>query len=227
MTTTFRVVVVFLLFTASCGKDKKDVVEVVFDPETTYTMRTTDIQSLISDSGLTRYRLKAKEMMVFEKAEEPFWYFPRGIYIEKFDTLFNIEASFEADTAYHWDKKGLWKAIGNVNILNLEGERFETELLYWDSNEERIYSDAFIRIEQHDKTITGIGFESDQNMTNYRIFRPQGSIPVGDAMSPDTTAQRSKEPPAVTPPVTTTTSRVKPDIPTEEEELPPEETEQV
>ena len=50
--------------------------------------------------------------------------------MEKFDTLFNIEASLKADTAYNYEKKGLWKLIGNVRVENLEGKKFETSLLF-------------------------------------------------------------------------------------------------
>ena len=46
-----------LLFSASCSKEHKEVVDVEFDPDKTYTMKATDVSSLISDSGITRYRL--------------------------------------------------------------------------------------------------------------------------------------------------------------------------
>ena len=54
------------------------MVDVEFDPDKTYTMKATDVSSLISDSGITRYRLKAKEWQIYGKAAEPHWYFPRG-----------------------------------------------------------------------------------------------------------------------------------------------------
>lgn len=185
-------VVMLLLFTFSCSKDNKEVVEVAFDPETTYTMKTTDVSSLISDSGITRYRMNSDLWLWYGKAAEPYWYFPEGIYVERFDTLFNVEASGRADTAYYWIKKKLWKAVGNVEVENLEGERFETELLYWDEAQGRIYSDAFMRIERVDRIITGIGFESNQSMTNYRIYHPQGTFPVNTA-EPDSTQQQNEE----------------------------------
>lgn len=182
ITIIFGVVVMLLLFTTSCSKEKKEVVVVAFDPEKSYTMKTTDVTSLISDSGITRYRILAKEWLIFGKAKEPFNYFPEGIYLEKFDSLFNVEASVKADTAYQWDKKGLIKLIGNVEIKNLKGELFETSLLYWDQNEERIYSDQYVRITQEDKVIIGNkGFESNQDMTNYRIFESGGTFPVNEA----------------------------------------------
>lgn len=189
ITITFGVVVMLLLFMASCGKENKEVVNVTFDPENTYTMKATDVSSLISDSGITRYRLKAKEWQVYGKAKEPWWYFPEGIYVEKFDTLFRTEASIRADTAYYYDKKGLWELIGNVEVESLKGERFETPQLFWNQKKEKVYSEKYMRIEQEDKIITGIGFESNQNMTQYKIFNSQGIFPVTEEASAPDTAQ--------------------------------------
>ena len=180
ITTTFAVVVMLLLFMASCGKENKEVVEVTFDPENTYTLRTTDVSSLISDSGITRYRMNAKEWLVFGKAKEPYSYFPQGVYVEKFDSLFNVEASVKADTAYYWDKKGLYKLIGYVSILSQEGKKLDTSILYFDQKEDQIYTDEYFELEEGDKIITGIGFKSNQNMTKYKIFNSQGTFPVSD-----------------------------------------------
>ena len=180
ITTTFAVVVMLLLFMASCGKENKEVVEVTFDPENTYTLRTTDVSSLISDSGITRYRMNAKEWLVFGKAREPYSYFPQGVYVEKFDSLFNVEASVKADTAYYWDKKGLYKLIGHVGILSQEGKKLNTSILYFDQKEDQIYTDEYFELEEGDKILTGIGFKSNQNMTKYKIFNSQGTFPVSD-----------------------------------------------
>ena len=159
ITTIFAVVVMLLLFTASCNGDNKEVVVVAFDPETTYTLRTTDYTTQFSDSGITRYRAIAKEFLKFDKAKEPFSY----------------------------EKKGLWKLIGNVRVENLEGKKFETSLLFWDQKEEKVYSDKYIRIQEDDKIITGIGFESNQNMTQYKIFNSQGVFPVSESVTTDST----------------------------------------
>ena len=100
--------------------------------------------------------------------------------MEKFDTLFQIEASIEADTAYFYDKEELWKLMGNVHIQNLKGEKFDTDLLYWDQRKGRVWSDQFIRIEQPDRIITGRGFESNQEMTVYTIHKPEGIFYVDE-----------------------------------------------
>ena len=189
ITAALGVAVMLLLLTPACGGEHKEVVEVTFDPETTYTMKTTGVISLISDSGVTRYRANAKEWLVYGKAKEPCWYFPEGIYVEKFDSLFQTEASIVADTAYYYDKQGLFRFIGQVEVKSLQGEHFETEELFWNQKEDKVYSDRFIRIEQEDKIITGVGFESNQNMTRYTIRESRGVFPVDTSAPADTTKQ--------------------------------------
>ena len=169
-----------LLFTVACSKEVKEVVDATYDPEKSYTMKATQVNTLISDSGITRYRIEAAEWIVFGKAKEPYWYFPEGIYVEKFDTLFHSEASIKADTAYYFDKKGLWHLIGNVEVESLQGEQFDASELFWDQKKEKVYSDKYIRIQQKEQIITGVGFESNQNMTRYKIFNSQGEFPVED-----------------------------------------------
>lgn len=191
ITTTASVVVMLLLFLVtlfSCNQEVKEVVEVSSDPEKSYTMKATQVNTLISDSGITRYRVKAKEWLVFGNAKEPHSYFPEGIYVEKFDTIFHTEASIKADTAYYFDKKGLWRLIGNVEVESLQGERFNTSELFWDQKAEKVYSDKYIRIQQKEQIITGVGFESNQNMTRYRIFNSQGEFPVEEEVAPSAPA---------------------------------------
>lgn len=191
ITTTASVVVMLLLFLVtlfSCNQEVKEVVEVSSDPEKSYTMKATQVNTLISDSGITRYRVKAKEWLVFGNAKEPHSYFPEGIYVEKFDTIFHTEASIKADTAYYFDKKGLWRLIGNVEVESLQGERFNTSELFWDQKAEKVYSDKYIRIQQKEQIITGVGFESNQNMTRYRIFNSQGEFPVEEVVAPSAPA---------------------------------------
>ena len=183
------VVMLLLLLTIACSSEKKEIVDVAFDPEKTYTMKATEVNSLVSDSGLTRYRLNAKEWLVFDKAKDPYWYFPEGIYVEKFDTLFQTEASIKADTAFYFSKRELWRLVGNVKVESLQGEKFDTSELFWNQKEGKVYSDKYIRIEQEDKIITGVGFESNQEMTQYKIFNSKGTFPVSESKASENTVE--------------------------------------
>ena len=173
ITIAWGVMVMLLLFSACSGR-KKELGAAITERDSLPVLDTRGITTLVSDSGITRYRILTEEWLVFDRKSPPYWAFEKGIYLEKFDTLFQVEASIKADTAYLYNKEELWKLIGHVDIKNLKGERFNTELLYWDQRREKVYSDRFIRIEQPDRIITGRGFESNQQMTVYTIHKPEG-----------------------------------------------------
>jgi LPS export ABC transporter protein LptC len=83
-----------------------------------------------------------------------------------------------ADTAYYFDKQELWELRGNVHIENEQDEEFDTQLLYWNQKTKRVYSDLYIRIRQQKRIITGVGFTSNQEFTNYTIKNTQGIFPI-------------------------------------------------
>ena len=89
-------------------------------------------------------------------------------------------AEIKADTAYYYDKQKLWELRGHVDIRNQQGERFNTELLFWNQDTQKVYSDKFIRIEQIDRIITGHGFDSNQQFTVYTIHQPEGIFYVDE-----------------------------------------------
>ena len=152
------------LFIGSCGKKDENLINMKFDPETMPSMVTDSAVQLISDSGRTRYKIAANVWEVYDKAKEPFSYFPKGFYLERFDDRFNVEATVIADTAWHYNAKSLWRIKGNVEVKNMQGHEFKSDELFW----------------------KGYGFESNQQMTDYRIMRPHdGKLPFEEG--PDAT----------------------------------------
>ncbi len=184
ITVTLWVTVMFVLFPACSGKDK-NMAEAITERDSLPTMRTLGVETLISDSGITRYKIIAEEWEIYDKKDPPYWSFEKGVYLEKFDTLFRIDASIKADTAYYFEKKKLWELRSNVHIRSLQGDKFDTELLFWDEKAQKIYSDKYIRIEQEDKIITGYGFESNQQLTEYQIYNNTGIFTVEDTAPTD------------------------------------------
>lgn len=166
--------------TTSCNKETKEFLPSFGPRDTVPTMVTDSVVTLISDSGRIRYRLVAPLWKVYDKAYEPYWLFPERVHLERFDDSLRVESVIECDTAKYYSRRRLWELKGNVLIVNLEGETFETSLMYWDQRLAKVYSDSFIRIEQKDVILTGVGFESNQTMTRYTIFNPNGPIYLDD-----------------------------------------------
>lgn len=165
---------------SSCGDEKTEMIHLDTDGERVPTMLTRDVTTLISDSGVTKYRITTDIWLVFEEAAEPHWSFPEGLFMEKFDTAFEVNATIAADSAIYWSNKGLWRLDGNVNVLNLEGEKFLTQQLFWDQRAHKIYSDSFIHVEKQGRIIEGYGFNSNERMTSYTVLKPSGIFPASD-----------------------------------------------
>ena len=85
--------VMFILLPA-CSK-KKELAEAVSKEDSLPDMRTTGVTTFISDSGMIRYKIITAEWLIFSEVDTPFWAFEKGIYLEKFDTLFHIDASIK------------------------------------------------------------------------------------------------------------------------------------
>ncbi|MDR0349075.1 MAG: LPS export ABC transporter periplasmic protein LptC [Tannerella sp.] len=181
----------FFAFFCACGGEKKEFVDLSENRHVPM-MKTLDMFLLVSDSGITRYKVEAAEWYIYE-GPDPYWYFPEKIHVEKFDTLFRIEASIDADTAYFYSDRDLWRIIGNVEVKSLEGERFETSELFWDQKKEELYSDKYIKITKGDFINTGIGFKSNQTLTQYQIYQSGAEIPFNERSS-DTVRVESVSP---------------------------------
>ena len=141
-------------------------------------MSTYGVNTLISDSGRISYRVEAEEWLMYDKRNPSYWAFEKGIYLEKYDDSLRIETTLRSDTAYYYDKQALWKLLGNIQVSNSKGEKIFTDKLLWSSDSGRIYSDSYIRIEQSDRITEGIGFSSNQDMTNWEILNTTGIYPI-------------------------------------------------
>ena len=153
-----------------------------------------EVTTLISDSGVTRFRITASQWQVYDRAKPSYWEFPDGIFLEQFDNMLNVSATLRADYAYYDDQEEVWHLTGNVYATNVNKEQFLTPELFWEQKSERIYSDSCITIIQPPSpaavqadgdsakgtVIKGVGFESNQEMTKYTIRRPTGIFPVDD-----------------------------------------------
>ena len=89
-----------------------------------------------------------------------------------------VEASLKADYAYYDENAQQWTLRGNVHALNRKGEEFDTPEMKWDQKSHRVYSDTSIHITREKSIITGVGFDSNEEMSKYTILNPTGVFPI-------------------------------------------------
>lgn len=171
---------------SACREEHKERVGDIKDEANTPTMATTNVSTFISDSGYTRYHITADLWYIYDQANPPYWTFPDGLFLERYDDNFVADGTFQCDSATFLSQRKLWQFDGNVRMRNNDGDKFLTQQLFWDQNSHKLYCDSFIHIEKSDRVLEGIGFISNENLTDYTIRRPQGIFPVKEPERNDT-----------------------------------------
>ncbi|MCX7878793.1 MAG: LPS export ABC transporter periplasmic protein LptC [Ignavibacteria bacterium] len=64
----------------------------------------------------------------------------------------------------------------SVKLVSVNGSVLTTNRLYWVNKTQRIKTDDFVSIKTPNENIQGYGFESDQNLKDYVIYRVSGEI---------------------------------------------------
>ena len=182
-----------------CEKNNIEKIKAFSSPENLPSQEATNFQTLFTDSGEVRFSLKAPKLLRFENDGKPFVEFPEGIELVKYDKNQDIISSITANYAKQYPNEDKWEAKNNVIATNLEGDTLKTEHLIWEEKSEKIYTEEFVKIIRPDQIITGIGFESDQTLENWRIKNPKGTIYV-EMNNDSQTESDSTEVPPVRPP---------------------------
>ena len=170
----------FLGILLSCAKKEEKVAAKPLDPDKVPMMVTHNVKTLISDSGITQYRITTPVWYVYDGGSNPRWRFPEGAYLEQFDDKFKVIATVRCDSAMYDTQKQLWRLDGNVRIQNVKKELILTNQLFWDQRWQEVRSDSFVHIERIDRVIEGYGFKSNQDLTRYSINRVMAILPIDE-----------------------------------------------
>lgn len=182
-----------LLFTAlsalcACSEQKEHTAPAINPQDSVSVMISYGINTLVSDSGIMKYRIVAEKWEVNEIKNPPRWYFPRGLFMEQFDEKFHVETYIQADTAYNYTQQKLWHLIGNVRVKTVDGLRFWSEELWWDQNKHELYSNVYSHVVTPEREIEGAYFTSDEHMRHYKVTNTKGNFIREEEKGPDTTA---------------------------------------
>lgn len=164
-------------------------------PENLPVLEAENFETLSTDSGEVRFFMKAPKLLKYENDGNAYLEFPKGVKLVKYDENENVISSITADYARQYEKEKKWEAKNNVVATNAKGDTLKTELLNWEEKTGKIYSDEYVKIIRPDQIITGIGFESNQNLENWKIRNPKGTIYVNVEANRDSTKTNSMNAP--------------------------------
>ena len=164
----------------ACREDDKLGVVRSVDPAGMPQLSTRNVSTLISDSGYTKYKVVTPLWNVYNASEdkETYWDFPEGVYLRQLDHDLSLVSTVAADSACYFPNRKLWELYGDVEIDQKDKTYFFSQRIFFDDRQKRIYSDTFIHIKTPTQILEGIGFESNQNLTKYRVLKPTGMFPT-------------------------------------------------
>lgn len=165
----------FSLF-ISCEQAQEHMAPPIHDRDSASMMTSYGVNTLISDSGVIKYRIVTERWDVNIIRQPSRWTFEKGVFFEQFDEKFHVQAYVQADTAWYFDQKKLWHLRGRVRIRNVNGLVYTSEELFWDGVRHELYSNVFSRVVTPERQMEGTYFLSDEKMTHYTVSNSKGSM---------------------------------------------------
>lgn len=176
----FALVTVHFSLCISCTEAQEHTAPAVNPEDSASIMTSYGVNTLISDSGVIKYRIVTERWDVNTVREPSRWEFMKGVFFEQFDEQFHVQAYIQADTAWYFDRQRLWKLRGRVNVRNVKGLIYTSEELFWDGIRHEFYSTVFSRVVTPERTLEGSYFRSDENMEHYLVTNSKGSFMASD-----------------------------------------------
>lgn len=197
----------------SCGSENED--DTAAQDETIMTGRGENLTVIMSQNGRKSYHFTTPLMEEYALAKDPYREFRKGVKIVTFkeDSLATVvDATLTANYAIYYSDRELWEAKGNVVAENSEGRTLYTQQLFWNARTRRIYSNVDSKIVQNEgrDVIYGEGFESDEQMKDWRFRRMTGRLEFEMSQIADSTATENGAQPATEIPAAEQSSAARP-----------------
>lgn len=168
---------------AACNSNVEHMAPAIDEKDSVATMISYGVNTLISDSGMMKYRIVTERWEINEKTNPPKWSFLKGLILQQYDKSFHTACIISADTAWYYNVKQLWELRGRVQVRNDEGMLFNSEELFWDQSAHELYSNKFSRLYTPERQIEGTYFRSNEQMTKYIVTNSKGDFPTEDVES--------------------------------------------
>lgn len=171
---------------SSCSEEREHTAPAIHDRDSVPVMTTYGVNTLISDSGVIKYRIVTEQLEINENRKPSRWTFNKGVLLTQFDLKKHVIGYIQCDTAVYYDKDRRWELRGRVRILTAQGLRFYSNELYWDERNHQMWSHTYSHVKTPDKELEGNWFRSDEQMTDYEIRQTKGwAIFSKEKFSPD------------------------------------------
>jgi len=140
------------------------------------TERTHNAKVTYTDSGLLKAILRAPLIEGHNNAIKPFVECPKGLETDFYDGDKNVESSLSAGYGIIYKDSKLIEVQKQVVVINVKGEKLETEQLFWDQAGKEIYTDKTVKITTNSEELHGTGMRAAQDFSSWKITKVTGVV---------------------------------------------------
>ena len=150
-----------------------------FASERNLSIETQNINVSYSVNGIVISTIQSKLRLQYDNFDNEY---PKGVYIECYDSKGQFICSVRANKAFQYHDTGIFELYNDVEFLSIDKnskiKRINTESLLWDMKKKIIYNNYFVRMELDDDVICGYCIYAKQNLSYYKLDKPNGDINV-------------------------------------------------
>jgi LPS export ABC transporter protein LptC len=168
--------ILILIIYSSCANDLEEVKRITSTADASMEIGT-NMKIDYTEFGKPRATLTAS---LLHRFTEPTVHsdFPKGMHLVVVNENGSIENTLDAKFGSMDDSRHFMMATNDVVVVNIKGDKLNTEELIWDQNTKMIYSNKFVKIQTAKEIIYGDSLIADEKFTNYYIKRVTGTVTV-------------------------------------------------
>lgn len=170
----YSIALFFLAFITACENNVAEVNSIT-QKDTLPLLTTQNVNVIYTDSARIRIHMTSPLAEEYGGIEQK-TIFRQGVFVEFYDDSGFVNSSMRSQYAERHPKENITIAKQKVVVVNIKGEKLETEKLTWNQQTNRIYTDAFVKITTADQVIWGDGLDADAAFTEYEIKNIEGTL---------------------------------------------------
>ena len=140
---------------------------------------TENLKLIYTDSAKVKAILYSDLNKDFTNQSFPYSEFPEGVKITFYDNDLN-ETIVTSDFAITYNKTNIVNLIGNVVINNFDGSELKTKQLYWDPEQEWLFTEEKFSFKNIDYDIIASRLDANRSFTIFNTGKLDGKVLVED-----------------------------------------------
>ncbi|MEA5137540.1 LPS export ABC transporter periplasmic protein LptC [Arcicella rigui] len=134
------------------------------------------VNMVYSDSARMVVKMSTESQLTMPNEDKVY---PHEVRVFFFDKFGNNSTTLRSDSARYIRIKNVYHIMGRVVINNqVKQEVLETDELYWNVDNKKIYTDKPVDVKTPQQVLHGVGMDSNQDFTDYKLRKVTGVLNV-------------------------------------------------